>query len=229
MRKWNCIPKDMKNNYVKEYYDILNKKRFSLLIKRIFDILMSIVLLVLLFPVFLIISILITIDSRGPIIFKQTRVTQYGKRFEIYKFRTMVKDADKLGTQVTQNNDIRVTKIGVKLRKLRLDELPQLMNVLLGDMSFVGTRPEVEKYVKYYTDEMKATLLLKAGITSNASIIYKDESKILSNSKNIDNAYINIILPEKMKYNLESIKNFSILNDLKVMLKTIFKVFMNKK
>lgn len=229
MRKWNCIPKDMKNNYVKEYYDILNKKRFSLLIKRIFDILMSIVLLVLLFPVFLIISILITIDSRGPIIFKQTRVTQYGKRFEIYKFRTMVKDADKLGTQVTQNNDIRVTKIGVKLRKLRLDELPQLMNVLLGDMSFVGTRPEVEKYVKYYTYEMKATLLLKAGITSNASIIYKDESKILSNSKNIDNAYINIILPEKMKYNLESIKNFSILNDLKVMLKTIFKVFMNKK
>ncbi|EOU1807089.1 sugar transferase [Clostridium perfringens] len=224
LKKWEYIPKEIKNDCVKEYYDILNKKKLSLLIKRIFDILLSILLLILLFPVFLIISILIAIDSKGPILFKQTRITQYGEKFEIYKFRTMVKDADKIGSQVTQNNDVRITKIGAKLRGLRLDELPQLMNVLLGDMSFVGARPEVEKYVDFYTDEMKATLLLPAGITSNASIMYKDEAKILNAVKDIDETYINIILPEKMKYNLEAIKKFSLLDDLKVMIKTIFKV-----
>lgn len=224
LKKWDYIPKEIKNDYVKEYYDILNKKRFSLLIKRIFDILLSILLLTLLFPVFLIISILIAVDSKGPILFKQTRITQYGKKFEIYKFRTMVKDADKKGSQVTQNNDVRITKIGAKLRGLRLDELPQLMNVLLGDMSFVGTRPEVEKYVDFYTDEMKATLLLPAGITSNASIKYKDEAEILTNATNVDETYVEIILSEKMKYNLESIKEFSIYNDIKTMINTVLAV-----
>lgn len=224
LKKWEYIPKEIKNDCVKEYYDILNKKKISLLIKRIFDILLSILLLILLFPVFLIISILIAIDSKGPIIFKQTRITQYGKKFEIYKFRTMVKNADKIGSQVTKNNDVRVTRIGSKLRGLRLDELPQLINVLIGDMSFVGTRPEVERYVNCYTEEMKATLLLPAGITSNASIKYKDEAKILINAANVDETYVSIILPEKMKYNLESIKEFSIYNDIKTMINTLLAV-----
>lgn len=222
--EWELLPKEFKNESTKEYYDILYKKRFSLVIKRIFDILLSILLLTLLFPILLVISILIAMDSKGPIIFKQTRITQYGKKFEIYKFRTMVKDADKIGSQVTQNNDVRVTNIGAKLRGLRLDELPQLMNVLLGDMSFVGTRPEVEKYVNHYTDEMKSTLLLPAGITSNASIKYKDEAEILTNATNVDETYVNIILPEKMKYNLESIKEFSIYNDIKTMINTLLAV-----
>ena len=180
VKRWDKLPIDMQNDAVRPYYELLRKKVVSLLVKRIFDVIMSIVLLIILSPVFLIVSLFIKIDSKGTVFYRQERVTQYGKRFKIFKFRTMVVNADKIGSFVTINNDSRVTKIGKKLRKYRLDEIPQLLNILTGNMTFVGTRPEVPKYVAYYTDEMKATLLLPAGVTSKASIEYKDEEKILN-------------------------------------------------
>ena len=225
--KYDKLPDFMKNKKVKYYYDILSKKRLQLLLKRLFDILMSLILLIILFPILLIISIVIKIDSKGPIFYRQIRITKYGKEFKIYKFRTMVVDADKKGSLVTLNDDQRITKVGKKIRKIRLDELPQLLNILLGDMSFVGTRPEVKKYVDFYNEEMLATLLLPAGVTSKASIEYKDEDEIISKyskKENIDDIYIKRILPEKMKYNLEYLKNFSILLDLKLCINTVLKV-----
>ncbi|EKN71330.1 sugar transferase [Neobacillus bataviensis LMG 21833] len=224
LKKWEKLPYHLKNDSVKKYYDILYKKRFSLFAKRIFDIVAAILTFICLSPVFIIISIAIKIDSKGSVMFRQERVTQYGKLFRIYKFRTMVNDADKIGTQVTTNNDTRITKIGKVLRKLRLDEIPQLLNIISGDMSFVGTRPEVVKYVTSYTDEMMATLLLPAGVTSEASIKYKDEERLLSNAKNADEVYVNNVLHEKMRYNLKSLENYSFFNDLKTMFKTVFAV-----
>ena len=153
--------------------------------------------------------------------FRQVRVTQYGKQFRIFKFRTMVNNADKIGTQVTTKNDARVTKVGKFLRKCRLDEIPQLLNIILGDMTFVGTRPEVVKYVDKYTDEMMATLLLPAGVTSEASIQYKDEELLLAHADDADETYINEVLPEKMKYNLRSIETFSFSSDIRTMLRTV--------
>lgn len=225
LKDWDSISSDLKNERVKEYYDILCKKKFSLILKRIFDIVVSLIMLVYLLPIFLILGILIKLDSSGPIMFRQERVTQYGRKFKIYKFRTMVNNAEKIGTQVTTNNDSRITKVGSVLRKYRLDEMPQLINVFIGDMSFVGTRPEVSKYVEKYSDEMKATLLLPAGITSEASIEYKDEARLLTNSEDIDTTYINDILPDKMQYNLRSIKNFGFFRDIKTMIKTVVAVF----
>ena len=225
--KYDKLPDFMKNKKVKYYYDILSKKRLQLLLKRLFDILMSLILLIILFPILLIISIIIKIDSKGPIFYRQIRITKYGKEFKIFKFRTMVVDADKKGSLVTLNDDQRITKVGKKIRKIRLDELPQLFNILLGDMSFVGTRPEVKKYVDFYNEEMLATLLLPAGVTSKASIEYKDEDEIISKyskKENIDDIYLKRILPEKMKYNLEYLKNFSILLDLKLCINTVLKV-----
>lgn len=226
MKKWNDIPENLKNEEVKEYYNILNSKKINLILKRIFDIIISLLLLIILSPFFLIISISIKIDSKGPVFFKQERVTQYGRIFKIFKFRTMVQDADKKGSLVTIGEDPRITRVGKKIRKCRLDEFPQLINVLIGDMSFVGTRPEVKKYVDKYTDEMKATLLMKAGITSRASIEYKNEdeiiSKYLKKGEKVDDIYINKVLPEKMKWNLEYIKKFNVLEDLKICVKTIF-------
>ena len=227
LTKYDKLPDFMKNKKVKYYYDILSKKRLQLLLKRLFDILMSLILLIILFPILLIISIIIKIDSKGPIFYRQIRITKYGREFKIFKFRTMVVDADKKGSLVTLNDDQRITKIGKKIRKIRLDELPQLLNILLGDMSFVGTRPEVKKYVDFYNEEMLATLLLPAGVTSKASIEYKDEDEIISKyskKENIDDIYLKRILPEKMKYNLEYLKNFSILLDLKLCINTVLKV-----
>ncbi len=221
LRSWDKLPEYMRNDKVKPYYDILKKHSFSLILKRIFDIVMSLLLLIILSPVFLIVSIWIKLDSEGPVFFRQERVTTYGKRFRIFKFRTMCNNAEKKGTLVTVGNDSRITKVGEKIRHCRLDEIPQLLNVLVGDMTFVGTRPEVVKYVEAYTDEMYATLLLPAGITSVASIQYKDEDEILSKSSDPDNAYINEVLPDKMKYNLESINNFSFINELKTMIDTV--------
>ncbi|KXI45654.1 sugar transferase [Bacillus pacificus] len=214
----------MKVPSVKKYYDILYKKRFSLFFKRVFDIVMALIVLIVSLPVFIFIGIAIKLDSRGPVLFRQVRVTQYGREFKIFKFRTMVINADKLGTQVTTKNDNRITGVGKFIRKIRLDEIPQLFNVLLGDMSFVGTRPEVVKYVEKYTDEMLATLLLPAGITSKASIQYKNEEKLLSNADNADEVYINQVLPEKMNYNLQSIEEFSFWRELAVMLQTLIAV-----
>lgn len=221
LRKWGDLPQYMKNEDVRKYYDILENRKGSLVLKRVFDIVAAIILIVLLLPIFILISIAIKVDSKGPVIFRQVRVTQYGKQFKIFKFRTMVNNADKIGSQVTTKNDARVTKIGKLLRKLRLDEVPQLFNIIVGDMTFVGTRPEVIKYVEKYTDEMWATLLLPAGVTSETSIQYKDEEKLLENVEDADEAYVNEVLPEKMKYNLKSIEEFSFLNEIKTMLRTV--------
>ena len=177
LKSFDKLPKEFQNKEVRKYYDILKKKRFNLVLKRIFDIVCSVILLILLLPVFLILAIWIKIDSKGPVFYRQERVTKYGKIFRIYKFRTMVTNADKIGSLVTLSNDSRITKVGNKIRKCRLDELPQLINVLKGEMSFVGTRPEVSKYVDKYTKEMMATLLMPAGVTSSASIKYKDDLK----------------------------------------------------
>lgn len=224
MKKWNELPEDMRVPEVKEYYDILQCHKSSLLAKRLFDIIVAGILFAILLPIFLVLSIMIKLDSQGPVIFKQVRITTYGRKFKIYKFRTMVNNADKLGTQVTTKGDVRVTRVGRILRKCRLDELPQLINILKGEMTFVGTRPEVEKYVIHYTNEMKATLLLPAGVTSRASIEYKDEERLLENAENADEVYINQVLPEKMEYNLKSIKNFSFVEDIKTMFATVFAV-----
>ena len=226
LRQYDKLPKNMQNEKVKEYYDILKKKRFYLFVKRSFDIIASFLLLIILSPVFLIISIMIKIDSKGPVFYRQERITRYGRKFRIFKFRTMIVDADKKGSLVTKNNDDRITKVGNKIRNSRLDEIPQLINVLKGDMSFVGTRPEVLKYVDKYNDEMMATLLLRAGVTSKASIEFSDEAKIMDkyinkNKSNVEEVYIEKILPEKMKYNLEYTKKCNIFMDIKLCIKTI--------
>lgn len=226
--KYEKLPENLKNEKVKKYYDILSKKKISLVIKRIFDIIVALILLILLSPIILIIAIMIKIDSKGPVFYRQERITTYGKIFRIFKFRTMVQNADKVGTLVTVGNDSRITRVGKLIRKVRLDELPQLINVLKGEMTFVGTRPEVKKYVDKYTDEMKATLLMPAGITSVASIKYKDEDEILEKAvksgKDTDLVYIEDVLPEKMKYNLEYISKFSFWYDIKVCIDTVIGV-----
>ena len=221
LRSWDKLPEYMRNDKVKPYYELLKKRTGSLIMKRIFDIVMSLLLLMILSPVFLVVSIWIKLDSKGPVFFRQVRVTTYGKQFRIFKFRTMCENAEKKGSLVTGGNDSRITKVGEKIRHCRLDEIPQLLNVLAGDMTFVGTRPEVVKYVNAYSDEMYATLLLPAGITSVASIQYKDEDEILSKANNPDDAYIHEVLPDKMKYNLASIENFSFWNEIKTMANTL--------
>lgn len=224
LKKWEKLPPELKLEEVRPYYKILQKKKCSLLLKRIFDVIMSLLMIISLSPLFLILAVVIKLDSEGPVFFKQERITQYGKKFCMFKFRTMVVNAEKIGTQVTINNDSRITKVGSFIRGCRLDEIPQLLNVLTGEMSFVGTRPEVKKYVEYYTPEMMATLLLPAGITSFASIKYKDEAELLSNTKNIEKTYIEEVLPGKMTYNLESIKEFSFFREIKLMFITVFAV-----
>ena len=221
MKKWDDLPELMKNRMVRPYYDILYRHRRALIIKRSFDFFAALILTVLLSPAMLVIGILIRKDSEGPVFFRQKRVTTNGKIFRICKFRTMTAQKNASDNEVTVRNDSRVTEIGRVLRKYRLDELPQLFNVLSGDMSFVGTRPEVIKYVRCYTDEMRATLLLPAGITSLASIMYKDEEKLLTDAEKADEIYVNSILPEKMKYNLKELEEFSLLSELKIMIATV--------
>ena len=225
LRRWEDLPKRMQNEAVRPYYEQLQKKKVSLFLKRCLDVSLSSALLMLLAPVMLLIGIAVRLDSPGPALFRQVRVTQYGRQFRIFKFRTMVNHADKMGTQVTASGDARITRLGRKMRHYRLDELPQLLNIFLGDMSFVGTRPEVVKYVREYTDEMTATLLLPAGVTSEVSIQYKDEEKLLADVADVDEAYIHIVLPEKMEYNLKSLKEFSLIHELKIMVDTVIAVF----
>ncbi len=224
LKQWEKLPDVMRTPEVAEYYRILKKKPLSLFLKRLFDILLSLILIVLLSPLMLLIVIWIKCDSRGPVMFRQVRITTAGKEFRIFKFRTMVVDAEKLGTQVTVGQDPRITRSGRFLRKLRLDELPQLFNVLAGDMSFVGTRPEVPHYVEQYTPEMWATLLLPAGITSEASIEYKDEDRLLEGAEDVDRVYMEEVLPEKMKYNLRYLERFQVLRDFVIMIETVIAV-----
>ena len=223
-RDWNDLPSFMRNEKVKPYWEALRKRKTELRIKRLFDVIFAIFLLgVLAFPM-LIISILIKCSSRGPVFFRQVRVTAYGKRFRIHKFRTMCVNAERKGPSVTAGNDSRITKIGAFLRKYRLDELPQLFDVIDGNMSFVGTRPEVVRYVKAYEKEYYATLLMPAGITSKASIMFKDEQQMMDSAEDVDEVYLKQILPEKMKWNLDSIRHFSLIRDFKTMINTAVKV-----
>ena len=220
-KNWNDLPEFMRVAEVLPYWEQLNQKKVQMVIKRIFDLLFAIFLLILFSIPMIIIALLIRLDSDGSTFYLQERVTTYGRRFQIHKFRTMIKNADKLGSEVTADGDKRVTRLGAKLRKYRLDEIPQLIDVIQGNMSFVGTRPEVSKYVEQYKPEYYATLLLPAGITSEASIRYLNEATLLKEAKNIDSCYLNEILPEKMKINLQSIKKFSLLEDIKTMMRTI--------
>lgn len=225
MKSFDKLPKQFQCEEVKYYYDILSKKTGSLVLKRITDLIFAVMLLVLLIIPIIIIAVAVKATSKGPVFYRQVRVTTYGKNFKILKFRTMVENADKIGSLVTTDSDSRVTKVGRFLRKYRLDELPQIFNVLSGSMSVVGTRPEVPKYVEQYKPEYLATLLIPAGITSLASIMYKDEEKLLSSEQDVDKVYIEKILPEKMKYNLQYTENFGFRSDLKLMLKTVKEVF----
>ena len=224
LRPWDKLPDYMRTDAVKHYYDILNRHKISLVLKRLFDLIVSLIMLLVLWPFMLIIAVAIKLDSPGPALFFQERVTTYGKRFQIWKFRTMVNNAEAIGAKVTVSNDQRVTKVGRVLRNLRLDEFPQLWNILRGDMSFVGTRPEVVKYVDQYQPAYYATLLLPAGVTSEASIRYKDEYKLLSEAKDVDRVYVEQILPAKMLWNLESIERFRWLREILTMIRTVFAV-----
>ena len=224
LRKWDDLPDFMKTEEVKPYYEVLRKKRFSLVLKRAMDLVGGVVLLVLLAIPMAVIAVMIKLDSPGPVSYRQERVTTYGKHFRIHKFRTMVSNADKIGTAVTVGNDSRITKIGAKLRGCRLDELPQVLDLISGDMSFVGTRPEAVKYVEKYKPEYYATLLLPAGITSEASIRYKDEAELLENAVDVDRVYVEEVLPGKMKFNLQSIKEFSFIGEIATMFRTVFAV-----
>ena len=228
LKKWENIPDNIKNEKTKEYYDILNSKKITLFLKRLFDIIFSTILLIVLSPILIILAIAIKIDSKGPIFYRQERITQYGKIFKIFKFRTMIFNADKIGALVTTKNDSRITRVGNIIRKCRLDEIPQLINILVGDMTFVGTRPEVKKYVERYTDEMKATLLMPAGVTSIASIKYKNEDEIIGKyieqGEDRDDIYVNRVLPEKMKYNVDYVKKFTIFQDILICVQTVNEV-----
>lgn len=223
LKKWEQLPYEMQTDEVRKYYDILKKKQVSLFFKRIFDVVASLIMLIVLSPAFLILAVAIKLDSKGPVFYRQERVTQYGKRFRIHKFRTMVQNADK-GSQVTVSNDSRITRVGKVIRNCRLDEIAQLIDVIQGTVTLVGVRPESAKYVAAYTPEMMATLLLPAGVTSLASILYKDEAKLLDAAEDTDKMYIEKILPAKMYYNLKGIENFSFWGDIRIMFMTVFAV-----
>lgn len=224
LRKWDDLPDFMRTPEVRPYWEILNKKRGQLILKRIFDLVVSIILLMILAIPMAVIAVMIKRDSEGPIFYRQERITTYGKHFRIHKFRTMVSNADRIGTTVTVGGDSRITKIGATLRHLRLDELPQVFDVISGDMSFVGTRPEAVKYVEKYRPEYNATLLMPAGITSETSIRYKDEDKLLDFAEDVDDVYINQVLPGKMKWNMESLRDFSFFRDILTMIRTVIAV-----
>lgn len=224
LKKWEALPAWMQCPEVRAYYDILNKRKGSLLLKRVFDLTAGVCVLIVAAIPMAVIAVMIKLDSPGPVFYRQERVTTYGKKFRIHKFRTMVNNAEKIGSAVTVGGDSRITKLGAKLRSFRLDELPQVFDVLRGDMSFVGTRPEATKYVEKYKPEYLATLLLPAGITSEASIRYKDEAELLAGAKDVDRVYMEEVLPGKMKYNLDSIRNFSFWGEIATMLRTVFAV-----
>lgn len=224
LKKWEDLPDFIKNDEVRPYYDSLKRKKVSLILKRLFDLIGGLVLLCILAIPMLIIAAMIKLDSEGPVFYRQERITTYGKHFRIHKFRTMVNNADRIGSAVTVGNDSRITKVGAALRGCRLDELPQVFDLISGNMSFVGTRPEAVKYVEGYKPEYMATLLLPAGITSEASIRYKDEAELLDAAEDVDRVYTEDVLPGKMKYNLESIRTFSFIKDIITMVRTVFAV-----
>ena len=221
LKKWEDLPDFMRTDEVRPYWENLDRKRGQLVLKRAFDLAAGLLLLVLLALPMAVIAVMIRREDSGPVFYRQERVTTCGRHFRIHKFRTMVPDADRIGTAVTVGNDSRITKTGAKLRKGRLDELPQILDVIRGDMSFVGTRPEAVKYVRRYKPEYNATLLLPAGITSEASIRYKNEDELLSAADDVDRVYVEEVLPSKMKWNLESIRRYSLAKDIATCFRTI--------
>ena len=223
LKDWKDLPEEMRTDEVRPYYEILNQKRASLFFKRLFDIVVSLVMLILLSPVFLVLAIAIKVDSKGPVFYRQVRITQYGREFQIHKFRSMVTGADK-GSQVTVSGDSRITRVGKLVRDCRLDEIAQLLDVLQGTMTFVGVRPEVPKYVAHYTPEMQATFLLPAGVTNLTSIYYAGEAALLDAAEDTDQVYVEEILPQKMRYNLEGLRKFSFWGDIKLMFMTFLAV-----
>lgn len=224
LKRWDELPDFMKIPEVRPYWEILNSYRRQLILKRIFDFIVALILLLIFAIPMIIIALLIKVDSEGSVFYRQERVTTYGRYFRIHKFRTMVSNADKIGTAVTVGVDPRITRVGEKLRHLRLDELPQLFDVIVGTMSFVGTRPEAVKYVEKYEAEWNATLLMPAGITSECSIRYKDEDRLLNGADDVDKVYLEEVLPGKMKWNLESIRKYCLFNEIATMFRTVFAV-----
>ena len=196
---------------------------FNRVIKRIFDITASGLGIIVLSPILIVIALIIKKESDGPVFFKQIRVGEKGRNFEILKYRTMVVDAEKMGRQITVGNDNRITKIGGFLRKYKLDDLPQLINVFKGDMSLVGPRPEVPRYVEMYNEEQRKVLDVKPGITDLASIRYRDENELLGTAEDPDDMYINTIMPDKLALNLEYINKSNVFFDIYIILKTIVK------
>lgn len=194
------------------------------MLKRFFDLFLSFVLLIVLLPFFLIIAIAIKFNSKGPVFYLQTRVGFRGNDFQIFKFRTMYTGSDKSGLLTVGGNDSRITTAGLFLRKYKIDEFPQLINVLIGDMSLVGPRPEVRKYVNLYTDEQKKVLMVKPGITDYASIQFANENEILGNATDPEKEYINVIMPAKLQLNLKYIHENGFIKDVKILAATLARI-----
>ena len=222
---YSQLSEDMKNEFTEKCMALLSRKRASLAVKRAFDIIVSLIILIVLSPLLLLIALAVKLDSKGPVFYRQVRVGRYGKDFRIYKFRTMVQDADKVGPPLTMGRDPRITRVGGLIRKCRLDEFSQLFNVLGGSMSLVGPRPEVRRYVEKYKPEYMQTLLIRPGVTAPSSIAFKDEDKILNAESDPEKVYVEKILPPKMELNLEYMKDMSVLNDVKIIFKTLSAVF----
>lgn len=218
---YETLPQSMKNEYTRSYWEHLKKKRGTLAAKRIGDTAVSLVILVVLSPVLLLLALAIKLDSPGPVFYRQIRVGRYNRDFKIFKFRTMVQNADRIGPAVTTGEDERITKVGKLIRRCRLDEFSQLLNVLNGTMSLVGPRPEVRRYVDAYSPEGMATLLIRPGITAPSSIAFKDEDRLLVASGDPDQIYIEQILPPKTELNLQYLRGVSVAGDIKIMFQTV--------
>lgn len=225
MPKWQALPADMRTEAVRPYYEALSRRSPQLWLKRLLDIVGASLMMVTLGWLFIVLPIIIKLDSPGPVFFRQRRITQFGREFLILKFRTMVHQPKTPGAPITRGGDPRVTRAGAFMRRYRLDEVSQLINIFRGEMSLVGTRPEVPEYVEQYSPEMRATLLLPAGVTSTASIRFKDEAQLLAEAAEVDAAYVNEILPAKMKFNLKDMLEFSLWRDFRIILGTAFAVF----
>ena len=203
---------------------VLEKRKLQLVLKRAMDIIISGGALAVIWPVLLLIALAIKIDDPGPVFYRQVRVGKDGKEFRIFKFRTMVVDADKKGLAITVGRDNRITRMGRILRKTKLDELAQLINVFTGEMSFVGPRPEVPKYVNMYTPYQRQVLLVRPGITDYASIAYRNENDMLEGAEDPEKMYIDVIMPDKIELNMKYLREISPLADIRLILSTIIAV-----
>ena len=212
---------DLMQKQTMDIEEILSKRRGRLALKRAMDIALSGAALFVLWPVFAIIALAIKVDDPGPVFYRQVRVGRGGKLFRIFKFRSMVVDADKKGLAITVGRDSRITRVGAFLRRTKLDELAQLINVFIGQMSFVGPRPEVEQYVKLYTPYQRQVLLVRPGITDYASIAYRNENDLLAGASDPQKMYIEEIMPAKLELNMKYLREISPLADIKLILATV--------